>query len=216
MKNGIFFVIDSCRFDSLNDEKKRRFLFPNLNKIINKSSFFKCVANAQSTQFVLPSLFSLSYPLDYGGYDTGIRNRPLSIVEFLKKKGYQTFFMSNCNQVGIANGYDRGFDEIKACVDFKTLLEQKISRTLKPQYLKEKKKSKIKAKKYLKKEFGIFLDYSIKNIEHFDKSIWTKKLLISNNELVNLFRLEKKILDQNIEEIEKKIEKIQPGNYKDF
>ena len=83
MKNGIFFVIDALRFDTLDDENKRRYLFPNLNKIIEKSSFYKCVANSRSTQFVLPSLFTLSYPLDYGGYDVGIRRRPLTVTEFL-------------------------------------------------------------------------------------------------------------------------------------
>ena len=118
MKNGIFFVIDALRFDTLDDENKRRYLFPNLNKIIEKSSFYKCVANSRSTQFVLPSLFTLSYPLDYGGYDVGIRRRPLTVTEFLKKNGFQTCFISNCNQVGVTNGYERGFDESKASIDF--------------------------------------------------------------------------------------------------
>ncbi len=88
-KNGIFFLIDALRFDAINDEKKRSFLFPNIDKIVGKSSLFKCTANSRATQFVLPSLFTLSYPLDYGGYDNGIRNRPLTVAEFLKKKRIQ-------------------------------------------------------------------------------------------------------------------------------
>ena len=101
----------------------------------------------------MPSLFTLSYPLDYGGYDNGVRDRPLTVAEFLKENGYKTCFISNCNQIGVTGGYDRGFDSSKATVDFKTLLEQRISRTIKPKYLAEKKKSNIKAKKYLKYEY---------------------------------------------------------------
>jgi arylsulfatase A-like enzyme len=216
MKNGIFFVIDALRFDTLDDENKRRYLFPNLNKIIEKSSFYKCVANSRSTQFVLPSLFTLSYPLDYGGYDVGIRRRPLTVAEFLKKNGFQTCFISNCNQVGVTNGYERGFDEAKASVDFNTLLEQRISRTIKPKYLREKEQSREKAQKNLREEFGLFLDTLIKNIESYDKSIWTKKLLNSNLKLAKLFKLEKKILDDHIELIEEKIKLISPGNYRKF
>lgn len=216
MKNGIFFVIDALRFDTLDDENKRKFLFPNLNKILKKSSFFKCVANSRSTQFVLPSIFTLSYPLDYGGYDVGIRRRPLTVPEFLKKNGYKTCFISNCNQVGVTGGYERGFDELKASVDFKTLLEQKISRTIKPTYLRKKKYSAEEAQQYLKEEFGLFLDTLIKNIETYDKSIWTKKLLNSNLMLAKLFKSEKEILDNEIEQIEEKIRLISPGNYRKF
>jgi hypothetical protein len=216
LKNGIFFLIDALRFDAINDQKKRGFLFPNIDKIVGKSSLFKCTSNSRSTQFVLPSIFTLSYPLDYGGYDNGIRNRPLTVAEFLKKKGMKTCFISNCNQVGVTGGYDRGFDTLKASVDFKTLLEQRISRTIKPKYLREKKISKKKAKSYLKKEFGFFLNTLIKNIENYDKSIWTKKLLKNNTELAKLFKLEKNILNTNISLVEKKIETISPGNYRKF
>jgi hypothetical protein len=216
MKNGIFFVIDALRFDTLDDEKKRKYLFPNLNKILKRSSFFKCVANSRSTQFVLPSIFTLSYPLDYGGYDVGIRRRPLTVPEFLKKNGYKTCFISTCNQVGVTGGYERGFDELKASVDFKTLLEQKISRTIKPKYLREKKLSAEKAQKYLREELGLFLETLIKNIETYDKSIWTKELLDNNLMLARSFKLEKNILDNEIEQIEKKIHLISPGNYRKF
>jgi hypothetical protein len=216
VKSGIFFVIDSLRFDALSNEKKRRYLFPNLNKIIENSSLFKCITNSRSTQFVLPSLFTLSYPLDYGGYDNGVRDRPLTVAEFLKENGYKTCFISNCNQIGVTGGYDRGFDSSKATVDFKTLLEQRISRTIKPKYLAEKKKSNIKAKKYLKYELGLFLDTLINNIKTYDKSTWTRKLLKSNLELSELFKLEKNFLDSNIELVEKKIQLISPGNYVKF
>lgn len=216
MKNGIFFVIDALRFDTVEDEKKRRYLFPNLNKIIEKSSLFKCIANSRSTQFVLPSIFTLSYPLDYGGYDVGIRRRPLTVSEFLKKKGYKTCFISNCNQVGVTSGYERGFELSLASVDFKTLLEQRISRTIKPKYLKEVQKSRKKAQKYLQNEFGLFLKTLIKNIQTYDKTIWSKKLLDSNLALSELFKLEKKILDNHIHIIEKKIQLISPGNYRKF
>ena len=83
MKNGVFFLIDSLRYDIISNFELNKNLFPNFYKIYKKSSLYHCVSNSRSTQFVLPSLFSLSYPLDYGGYDTGIRRRPLSFVELL-------------------------------------------------------------------------------------------------------------------------------------
>ena len=48
----------------------------------------KVITNAQSTQFVLPSIFSLTYPLDYGGYNYGIRDscRYVETIRNIKRK----------------------------------------------------------------------------------------------------------------------------------
>ena len=84
-KNAIFIIIDALRYDVLSDPKKSRFLFPNMTELVEQGFIKKVTTNAQSTQFVLPSLFSLTYPLDYGGYNEGIRNRPASYVECIRK-----------------------------------------------------------------------------------------------------------------------------------
>ena len=89
-KKALFLLIDSLRFDVLEDKASREIIAPNLSKLVKSGFVRKVVTNAQSTQFVMPSLFSLTYPLDYGGYDNGIRERPQSFVESLKKDGFET------------------------------------------------------------------------------------------------------------------------------
>lgn len=209
-KKGIFFLVDSLRYDVINDLEKFKNCLPNLYKIYKKSVLHHCVANSRSTQFVLPSLFTLSYPLDYGGYDTGIRNRPLSFVELLKSKNFETLMVSNSNQIGVTNGYHRGFNKIKTTVDFKTLLEHRIGRTIKPRI---KKSNDIK---FAIKELEIFFDELIYGIENYDKELWTKKLLNSNLELAKNFKKEKKLLTVSPEIVIKKIMLISQGNYYKF
>ncbi len=43
----------------------------------------RAIANGQTTQFVPPSIFTQTYPLDHGGYNNGIRGRPQSFEEQL-------------------------------------------------------------------------------------------------------------------------------------
>ena len=57
---SIFIIIDALRYDLIQKREIRKKLFPNLEKIINKGFLMKAVANAQSTQFVLPSIFSIN------------------------------------------------------------------------------------------------------------------------------------------------------------
>ena len=66
---SMFIIIDALRYDLLHNRTSRKALFPNLNKIISRGFLTKAIANAQATQFVLPSLFSSTYPLDHGGYN---------------------------------------------------------------------------------------------------------------------------------------------------
>ena len=79
---SILLVIDALRYDIINNEK----LFPTLFRLSKNRVYKKVIANSCSTQFVLPSLFSLTYPLDNGGYNFGIRDRKESYVETIKKK----------------------------------------------------------------------------------------------------------------------------------
>ena len=66
-KNGIFLVIDGLRYDVLSELEHTRKVTPNLAYVAEKGDVTWAVANAQATQFVLPALFSLTYPLDHGG-----------------------------------------------------------------------------------------------------------------------------------------------------
>ena len=78
---------------------------------------------------MLPSLFSMTYPLDEG-YNYGIRySVNLLTLKVLKKYNRNTILISSCNAMGIGTSFDRGFDEILTTFDFRLLIEQKINRS---------------------------------------------------------------------------------------
>ena len=55
-KKSIMLIIDALRYDTVNN----KFLYPTLYHLIKNGVYKKVIANACSTQFVLPSLFSLT------------------------------------------------------------------------------------------------------------------------------------------------------------
>ena len=205
-------IIDALRYDAINNEK----MFPTLYKLSKKGLFKKAIANSCSTQFVLPSIFSLTYPLDNGGYNSGIRNRKSSYVESIKKKYNRKILMlSSCNQMGVGTSYDRGFDEILTTFDFRLLIEQKINRTLLyviDLYL-NKKISKRKMTKVVQKELVITFDKLIKFYNKYDKSLWPKKLKKINKFVFENCKIEKEILLKTPEFIIDKIQKVPGGVY---
>ena len=77
-KNVLFLLIDGHRYDVLSDADAAAKLTPNLARLAKDGQVLRCTANAQATQFVMPALFSGTYPLDYGGYNDGILRRPAS------------------------------------------------------------------------------------------------------------------------------------------
>ena len=173
-KNCILLLLDSLTFDTINSAETSSILFPNLYKLSNKFKFKKCVANSNCTQFVLPSLFSMTMPLDEGGYDYGVKNRHVTIMEILKKEGFKTLIFSNCNQMGADNGYDRGVDENINSFDYRLILEQKLNRVILHKYKKNNQN--------LEKDKKLILDYKnllieVKTrIDNSDTLIWSDKL----------------------------------------
>ena len=65
----------------MNQEK----FLPNLSFLKKKGLFSEIIVNGQATKFVMPSVFTQTFPLDYGGYNSVIKKRPKSFVEILKK-----------------------------------------------------------------------------------------------------------------------------------
>tara|TARA_B100000676_G_scaffold272857_1_gene291107 strand:+ start:3877 stop:5505 length:1629 start_codon:yes stop_codon:yes gene_type:complete len=129
-KNALFFVIDCLRYDVLQTPERLRALAPNLAGLVERGDLRRVVANAQSTQFVMPSIFSATYPLDHDGYNNGIRERPASYAECLRDAGYETHMAVTCNQLGMSLGYERGFDRVHSTVDFRFILQYRIEKTL--------------------------------------------------------------------------------------
>lgn len=128
--NVLFFLIDALRYDTVANARAMRALTPAISSVAERGFTRRVVANAQSTQFVLPSLFSLNYPLDHGGYNNGIQDRPASFVECLRDAGYSTELVGACNQMGISLSYDRGFNAVYSAVDFRHLVRYRIEKTL--------------------------------------------------------------------------------------
>ena len=211
-KKSIFLIIDALRYDVIKNKK----LFPTLNQLINNGIYKKAIANACSTQFVLPSLFSLTYPLDNGGYNYGIRDRKSSYIEAIKKKYKRKMIMiSSCNAMGIGNSFDRGFDEILTTFDFRLLIEQKIHRTLlyEVELYLNKKVSKEKAIKIIQKEFIITLDQLNQYYRKYDKTLWPKKLKKINKFIFENCKTEKQLLLKDPEAILEKIKNVPGGIY---
>ena len=96
---------------------------PELDRLIEGGvSFSNMYSVGCPTQFALPGIFSSTMPLDYGGYEMGIVNRPHSFVESFQQAGYRTagFFGGfSCERL---YGYDRGFDDFVPTHDFNLYL----------------------------------------------------------------------------------------------
>jgi arylsulfatase A-like enzyme len=177
-KNGIFFVIDALRYDVISDIEGARDVAPNLACLADRGCAIRTVANAQATQFVLPALFTQTYPLDHGGYNTGIRSRPCSYAEQLREAGYSTQMMASCNVLGITHGYDRGFDGMHTAIDTRVVLAHLIGRNL-HYNLGEWQRGEITESdilRLLEKEFVALLEKVADIVEGGKGLIWSLKL----------------------------------------
>ena len=129
-KNVLFLVIDALRYDIAANKADRAVLMPNIGKLIERGFVSRVVANSATTQFVLPALLSQTYPLDLGGYDTGIRGRPKSFIELFQDAGYFTHLATSCNQYGLTHDYDRGFESIRGLYSSSGQIRRLILRRL--------------------------------------------------------------------------------------
>jgi arylsulfatase A-like enzyme len=211
--NGLFLLIDALRYDAVSNAEARQFLFPNLARIIDRGFVRRVVANAQSTQFVTPAIFSQTYPLDHGGYDNGIRLRPQSFAETLRQAGFRTHLLASCNQLGVATGYGRGFDTVRTTSDFRLLLEQRIGRTVRFHVEALRAANMNTDAEQVKGDFALFLDGLVDMIEHHDKSLWPAKLMRINSLVAQGCRAERELLERDPDAVFDKVLGIAPGIY---
>ena len=109
-KNAFVLLIDALRYDVLADAQLRRKIAPNIDRIVGSNDVVKVIGLASNTHFVMPSLLSGTYPLDYGGHNNGCKDRPICFPEVLRNAGYQTALFTNCILYNRDIGFDRGFD----------------------------------------------------------------------------------------------------------
>ncbi len=129
-RNVLAVVIDALRYDVIADDTLRAHLTPNLDRLARRGFMRRVTTNAPLTQFVLPSLFTQSYPFDHGGYNAGIRERPSSFVESIREQGRFTYLAASCYNYGIGQGYPRGFDSVLFLCDMTRNVKRVIVRTL--------------------------------------------------------------------------------------
>ena len=215
-RNGLFLLIDAMRFDTVSNAPAREFLFPNLARIIDRGFVRRVVSNAQSTQFVMPAIFSQTYPLDHGGYDNGIRLRPQSFAESLQQAGFRTHLLASCNQLGAATGYGRGFDTVRTTSDFRLLLEQRVGRTVQFQVKTLRAADSSADVEQVKEDFALFLDGLVEMIEHHDKSLWPAKLMRINSKVAEGCKAERELLQRDPDAVFDKVLRIAPGIYWHF
>jgi hypothetical protein len=116
-KNVLFLLIDALRFDVFSDMAYTHRIAPNLARLVERGFLCRVVNNGHATKFVMPSLFTQTYPLDYDGYNRGIGGRPKSYVELIRAAGYRTQLFLGHDIDGPLGGIDRGFDETTVFYD---------------------------------------------------------------------------------------------------
>jgi arylsulfatase A-like enzyme len=217
-RNGLFLVIDALRYDTLADEAARRFLFPTLARLAAGGHVAKLTTNAQATQFVMPALFSQTYPLDYGGYNRGIKDRPASYVEVLREAGYATGLYSACNQLGVGMGYERGFDVRCAAIDYRLLIEHRITRFLGYyiEAMQRGERTEAEVLALVREEFAELLRQILLNFEREDKSAWPAVLWNVNRRVVAGVEGELALIASEPRAVLAKLMRIPAGNYWHF
>jgi hypothetical protein len=214
-KNAIFLLIDALRYDTLANQEAAKFLFPNLAAIAGKGFVRRVVANAQATQFVMPSLFSLTYPLDHGGYNRGIRDRPRSFPESLQAAGWETHRIAAVNQLGVHNGYDRGFKTTRTATDFRGALEYHLDRVLRHDIdlWRKGERSEADSITLIQKDFGLLLEKLDEVWRSSDKSMWPPRLLRINRRVFQGLDQERHLVAQSPLVVMEKIARLSGGTY---
>ena len=116
-KNVLFLLVDALRFDVFSDMDYARRIAPNLAGLADSGFVRRVINNGHATKFVMPALFTQTYPLDYGGYNRGICERPKSFVELIQAAGYDTRLFLGHDLDGALGGIDRGFDDVTVFYD---------------------------------------------------------------------------------------------------
>ena len=116
--NIVLVVVDSLRYDRCGFAGHNPRLMPALMALAGSGTVFHShFSTGSPTQVAMPAVFTSSYPLDYGGYNHGIRNRPVTLAEQLKSGGYQTVGIHTTSHTSSWFGYGRGFDVYDEMVD---------------------------------------------------------------------------------------------------
>ena len=208
-KNVILLLIDNLRFDSFDNANVANFFFPNL-LFLKKNGFMgKIISNSHATKFVMPSLFTQTYPLDYGGYNQVLKKRPKSFVELLNKENYFSSMLQGDDNDGPENLCDRGFDHVEALYDRRLLLQNYIEEVV----IHELKNITTSKQKVVLRKFRGVLKHLACSKNRVTRKELPKELQKIPKKLQNNLIKEIELIDSYPESIIYKLNNIEPYFY---
>ena len=102
------FIIDAMSLNDIKIIEKNKEKLPFLNFLIeNGHNFENCYSNSAPTEFVMPSFFSSSLPIDFNTYQNGINNRKIDVINKFRNKGYKVNIFTNTAMLTKLYGYKK-------------------------------------------------------------------------------------------------------------
>ena len=191
-KNIIIILIDALRFDRLSIGGYKYNLTPNINELSKKGILVKNhFANGCPTSVSFPTIFSSTYPLDYRGYNDGIKDRPKTFAEVFQDNGYDTFGVTSAHPSGDHFFYNRGFRIYENLFDFYQWFRQNLKVFLREDLTKYKENviTKETMLNILSKNYFDILNSTLNYIDQFEK-------LKINSKNFNIKKNKSKIIDE--------------------
>lgn len=122
IKRVIVLTIDSLKFDRLGIAGYPLSLSPTIDYLARTGIHCtQAIAPSSATQISHPTIWSSTLPLDYGGYDRGVKYRPVTLAEVFQQHGFKTAAFSSGFWFSDYYGYDRGFDEFVTLYDVREI-----------------------------------------------------------------------------------------------
>ena len=217
-KNLLFILLDGCEFNIFENSNFASKIAPNISSLITDGILKKIVTNGMITQVSLPSILTQTYPLDYKGYNMGIKNRPKSIIELFKEEGFHTAFIAGHDITGPRRSYERGAKLVKSIYDFDDTIYHYIRLIIYHEIKKydQKKISEVELVNILQKDFAEVLNYALNSTDRVDHSSMPCRLKKPNIIIKNKIKKELTLLRDNPLQVLEKLKKIPAMFYLDF
>ena len=218
-KNVLFILLDGCEYSTFENSNESSLLAPNISNLIKSGILKKIISNGMITQVALPPILTQTYPLDFGGFNEGIKKRPQSITEIFKRNGYETFFISGHGGItGPKREFERGSNYVKSIFDFNDTIEDFIRHIIYYEFKRfdEKKISKRYLINIIQNQFADILQYAMDSYDRVDYFFLPRRLKKPTKKTIIKLEEELKIIKNNPEDIIKKLKLIPSQFYSDF
>jgi len=117
VRNVVLVTVDCLRADHLPCYGYNRKTAPFLSDLARRSTVFETgYSTGPGTSVAFPSIFTGTYPFEYGGYGTLAEERT-PIAEVLSAAGFETVGVHSNTYLSRTFGYQRGFDRYESFYD---------------------------------------------------------------------------------------------------